>query len=216
MADSPRPKPYVWVSWLTGLLAGMDHCVWKAWYKSHYRYAKVPREDEFDLQKWTREHDAMTAIRVAALKQDKAWSHIRVEEDNSFKLDGRGATLAGKPDIVAVNEQEKFALVIDEKSGRKKESDAWQVLIYMFALPLVWASGWRIEGEVEYRGERRSVPSDRMNEARPKILELMRIIGDPAAPLRSPSVSECRFCDVASCTSRMAGTTQSADASRFF
>lgn len=217
MPDSPRKRAYIWTTWITGLLAGTDACMWKAWYKSHFRYAKLEENSHgFDIAEWTRQHDAMTAARVKQLKDDGRWTSIREEDENAFKLSGRNADLSGKPDIVALSRHIQHALVIDEKSGKKKESDVWQVLLYMFALPLVWASGWRVEGEIEYRDGKRAVDPDRIVSARPRIVEVIKVVGDPEEPLRTPSPSECRFCDIQACPDRIVVKAQAADVSKIF
>jgi hypothetical protein len=42
-----RPEPYVWVSWITKILAGESSCVWSAWLRAHYQTAKAP--NGFDM-----------------------------------------------------------------------------------------------------------------------------------------------------------------------
>src|SRR4051812_5052232 len=128
--DSLRDKNYIWVTWLTGLLAGSDKCEWACWYRSHYRFAKHESVDG-DLESWKEQHDEMVGARVQALRRD-AWQ-VNVEEANKFKLSGANGTLWGQPDIVAV--KGRTALVVDEKSGQKLAKDEWQVRVYMFALP---------------------------------------------------------------------------------
>jgi len=213
--DHPRKKSYIWTTWITGLLAGTDKCNWRAWYKAHFRYAKRQGDGEFDLEQWTRQHDRMTAVRAEKLKES-GWT-VRLEDDNAFKLDGDVTTLSGKPDILALRESEKRALVIDEKSGRARDSDSWQVLIYMFALPLIWAKGWRIDGEVEYRGGGLSVPAEQLSlDVTNKIVAKVRLVGGDEEPSRVPSANECRFCDILSCPDRWADKSKSADASEYF
>jgi hypothetical protein len=203
--DSPRNgKPYVWVTWITGLLSGIDACQWRAWYRSRYRYAKREREGG-DLSAWNSEHDQMTSRRVDELKIN-GW-RVHVEEANAFKLQGKTATLAGKPDIVAYHDATVRALVIDEKSGSPKPSDEWQVLLYMFALPIAGVMqciNGELSGEVEYRGSSAHVPLARLDEkARASISGTMKMIGLPVAPTRTPSQRECAFCDIAACPERI-------------
>jgi hypothetical protein len=213
--DNPRNRPYIWVTWLTGLLAGLDKCEWKSWYKAHYRYAKRSGDDTFNLQEWTRQHDQMTAKRVEQLKCDN-WT-VQVEEQNSFRLDGSRATLSGKPDIIALRAAEKRLLVIDEKSGRPRESDRWQVLLYMFALPLVWANGWQVDGQVEYRGQSLDVSREQLTpEVSTQIVDKIVVVGGTEEPNRTPSASECRFCDIMNCPDRWSERVRSADVSDIF
>lgn len=32
-----RNSPYVWVTWLTKILAGEQSCEWASWFKAHYQ-----------------------------------------------------------------------------------------------------------------------------------------------------------------------------------
>src|SRR2546426_12613973 len=51
----PREGPYIWVTWLSKLLAGEAHCEWALWFKAHHKYDK--RLDEsFDLASWAARH----------------------------------------------------------------------------------------------------------------------------------------------------------------
>lgn len=202
MNDSPRPSPYIWVTWLTGLLAGTDKCKWKPWYKAHFRYAKRPDDGGFDLVAWTKQHDRMVSESVLSLRT--SGYQVRVEEENAFKLQGRVGTLAGKPDIVALDQDAKHAKVIDEKSGKQRPSDRWQVLLYMFALPLTWLKGFTVQGEVVYRGSSHLIESTELTtQAQDKILRIINQTGGVKEPKRTPSVRECRFCDILACPERV-------------
>jgi hypothetical protein len=222
--DSPRgSRSYIWPTWVTGLLAGSDKCVWKAWYKAHFRYAKREGDGNFNLKEWTKQHNEMTDSRVQRLK-DEGWPMVTIEDQNSFKLEGQRGTLSGKPDIVAIDPTEARALVIDEKSGRERESDVWQIMVYMFALPmtlfkkLFGDQEYQLDGEVEYRGSQRAVPASMFNlRARQHITSMLRIVGGDEEPVRTPSANECRYCDILACPDRFEGSdVSSADASDFF
>lgn len=219
MTDQPRGRPYIWATWLTALLAGTDKCQWRAWYKSHYKYAKRPDEgDGESLKQWIKNHDAMTEKRVHTLRQE-GWDQIRVEDDNAFKLEGKNATMSGKPDIVAMKSQKKHIKIIDEKSGKERASDVWQVLLYMFSLPLVWAKEWTIEGEVEYKNNKYLPVTNAMldQKAKDNIIGLLGIVGGSVAPARVPSANECRFCDVLNCPDRyQTPVSQIGDARKLF
>lgn len=193
-----RPSPYVWVTWITGLLSGSDRCHWKVWVKSHFQ---VPRQEtSFDLKRWTEEHDAMTTSRVYKLK--KEGYEVSVEDENSFVLRGSVATLAGKPDIIALKPEEKTGLIVDEKSGKQKDQYVWQVLIYMFA-KLFSSPDYTFTGEIEYKDERVTVlPMQLHDQNKARIGEVMKIVGGPIEPPRVPSRFECEYCDILSCPDR--------------
>lgn len=217
--DSKRPRPYVWPTWVAGVLAGTSKCRWAAWFKAHYRYEKRP-DAGGDLGAWTKQHDAMVAETASRLKS--AGYLVRVEDEASFKLEGSGGTLAGKPDIVAVPADLDAlpVMVVDEKSGTKKPKDAWQVLVYLIALPLTWLPrGCRLEGYVEYRDGlsqvsgsclvpghahgSRTPASPVLDCEREAFGEVMRSVTGDLEPPRAPSAAECRYCDIASCPDRV-------------
>ena len=197
---SRQQLPYVWVTWLRDYISA-DKCKWKSWYMSNFRYAKKKEDTSFDLESWTKQHNEMTDKRVKILLRQGY--DVRVEEENAFKLSGKtGIVLSGKPDIVALNHDTKEALVIDEKSGRKLPKNRWQVLIYMFALPLVWRSKWKITGEVEYRGDKLTIPLIGAIEWS-QIVSGMSALGSSIEPARTPSVGECKYCKILHCPERI-------------
>jgi hypothetical protein len=208
-----RPKPYIWASWLTKLLAGEDSCWWKSWYRAHYKYTKTPDDaDRADFfREWTRKHDAIVQRRATELRGQGYV--VRVEEDASFKLHGGAADVAGKPDLVAL--KDSAALVVDAKSGRRRSSDHWQVLLYLFALPVSWLSAPEIKlrGEVAYADADEPVRALKVPE-RDAILNAIRRVSAPTPPPQVPSAHECARCDVAACAKRHAVPT--GDASKWF
>jgi hypothetical protein len=216
VTEPKRPKPYIWTTWLTKLLAGEDKCWYRSWYKSHFKYEK--RADDADradfFAEWTRKHDAIVARRVAELRK-QGWV-VKVEDEGEFKLAGKNADVSGKPDYVAM--KDGVAIVGDAKAGKKRESDHWQVLIYAFALPLSWlrGSGLVIEGEVEYQDQRQPV-RPLSDAARKNIVEAIQRVAGPAELPAVPSVTECKYCDVAKCPYRREPVRQSdGDATGYF
>jgi hypothetical protein len=233
--DSPRKRPYCWVTWVTGSLAGTDRCVWKVWYKAHHRYAKMPDDGGFDLEAWTKAHDRMVQDRAAALRAD-GWL-VRVEDECAFTLEGNLVTLAGKPDLAAMRDDQP-SLVVDAKSGSRKPKDVWQVLLYLLALPttLLRDVPGGVTGAVEYRdglvplperslikdpradllGERRAAELPVLSDERAHVGDVMRAVGAVAEPVRVPSAAECRFCDVAACPDRVRSTPSHGDPGGLF
>lgn len=195
-----RRHPYIWPTWISKLLAGEERCWWKSWYKAlHFYEKKVDPDRESFLAGWTKTHDAMVEKRAARMKSD-GWL-VRVEDEGEFTLEGKSATLAGKPDIVGIRDGQ--ALVIDAKAGKKRKSDHWQVLIYLFALPLAWLKGHSsLHGEVQYQDE--AVAVRRLGDAEVQaITEAIRRVSDPTEePPTVPSARECERCDVAACPDR--------------
>ena len=212
--DVKRGRPYVWVSWLTRLLAGENACVWKAWYKAHYKVPKdeSPEREAFFAEQ-TIKHDAIQDVREKELKD--AGYTVKREEQGEFKLRGSKGDLAGKPDLVGMNATE--ALIVEVKSGKQRESDAWQVLIYWFALSLDWLKGsnLRIRGEVAYKGGVTRKVEALTPQSHAKIADLLKLVTGDEEPLRTPGKWDCEYCDIQSCPDRFQAA-EAADASGVF
>lgn len=195
MATTKRSEPFTYVTWITGLLSGEKHCGWCPWLLSHFKIVKRPRT--MDLAQWTADHAKLVAATVTDLLED-GWD-CQVEDQNDFKLRGEQTTLAGKPDIIATRPDKDLVKVVDCKTGRERDSDYQQVLIYMFALPVVRPElkNRRIAGALVYRDRTTEIAPEELNaETRTAILARIREAGGPTPPRRVPSASECRFCDV--------------------
>jgi hypothetical protein len=194
MATPRTGKPYIWVTWLAKLLGG-NQCVYSAWFKAHYKYDKF-EEMASDLAKWNADHNRLMAARKRELERE-GWA-VTTEAQNSFTLEGASAVVAGKPDIVAT--REGLVLVVDGKTGREKESDIWQVLFYLFALPKSRPDlKGALEGEVQYaRGDARLTvtPDELTPERMADIVHLIKVVAAPKAPAKVPSREECQRCNI--------------------
>lgn len=205
MTISARHKPYVWVTWITGVLAGEDQCQFAPWLQAHFKIDKVDRG--FDLAGWKADHNLMVQARAAELRA-AGWI-VSVEDQNAFKKVGRTAILAGKADLVARRAGD--GLIVDCKGGKPKDSDFWQVIVYLDMLPYMDAAAAALEptlwrGEVCYRDHRITIEPEELNDSRrQRIYELMRTLGGDTRPPKVPSVRECAFCDVSKgdCPERM-------------
>ena len=190
----PRDEPYVWVTWISRVMAGEAHCQWAAWFRAHHTYDKRP--SDFDVAAWTAQHAVMVRQRVDRLRADGFT--VTIENQNAFKMRGsRGTVLAGKPDLVAVRGDQ--VVVIDCKTGSPQMSDQLQVLVYMLILPLTHAAcrGRSIDGELQYRRDTVPIPAAKITpELRELFRDTMHRVGGDAAPGRVPSHGECRFCDI--------------------
>lgn len=212
---TPRRDPYAWVTWLTPTLAGDAQCLWAPWFQAHYTFDKLERGD-FDLAKWKVEHNAMVAKRATALTEG-GWQ-VYLEDQNQFRLKGKTITVAGKPDIVAVRDTQ--AIVIDEKGGKRRDSDVQQVLLYLLALPLTHpaVNGKTLRGEVEYRDGILPIPTTAFTETeRQRLVATIRRIGEATPPARVPSARECGFCDIAKtdCPDRIERATETVETADF-
>lgn len=186
-----RAEPYVWVSWLTRLLAGESSCVWSTWFRAHHLPAKQPTD--FDLGAWQVEHSAM--LRKTAAEHRQQGHTVYTEGQNLFALKGRAGTLAGKPDIVAV--RETMGLVTDTKTGSPKASDRVQVMIYMWALPKTNPAfaGLRFDGQVIYKTGHSVILAEEVDAVFIKrVGDLMTEVCREVEPSKAPSFGECRSC----------------------
>jgi hypothetical protein len=185
------------VTWLSKLLGG-NECLWSAWFKSRYRYDKV-EEMAGDLVEWNRQHNELMARRRRELERE-GWT-VTVEQQNDFKIEGRLAVVAGKPDIVAV--KDGLALVVDGKTGRRRDADLWQVYFYLYALPKVKPAlvGLMLEGEVQYaKGDERIslTPIELEGERMDRIVRLIEVVAGDTPPDKAPSRYECERCNIGS------------------
>lgn len=215
MATAPRSAPYVYVTWITKLLSGDDQCQWAAWFKSHFTFDKAKRD--FDVAAWTAAHNDMIRKRVAALTADGYL--VFLENQNAFHLHGEIATLAGKPDIVAVRDTE--ARVIDCKTGKRRDSDYQQVLVYLQMLPLTHEAvkGCRLTGELQYSDGSVEIRSEELTPAvRERIVGEIKRAGHTTPPPHVPSYKECLFCDITAndCPQRIEKKSTTKDAKGLF
>lgn len=189
-----RSSPYVYVTWLTRLMAGEDQCLWKGWFKTHHSYDKLP--SDFNLAAWTAEHTEMVRRRAGELEAEGY--RVFLESQNSFKITGKtGITLSGKPDIVALRDDD--ALVVECKTGQDRLSDKIQVLVYMMMLPLSAdrCRGKKIRGEVIYKTGSVETSEDALSEDFKKLLQTsIHRLGGEQPQARTPSPTECRYCDI--------------------
>ncbi len=202
-----RREPYLWVTWITKLLAGEQNCEWATWFKAHFSdFEKQARST--DLATWTAQHNAMTRKRADELRAEGY--RVYVEDQNKFTFRGQAATLQGKPDIVAVSTThdpgQEDVLVVDCKSGKKRDSDRLQVLIYMMVLPYTHEAckDKIVRGELEYSDDRIRIdvlPAS----VRELIISTIKRVAGADQLARVPSFSECRFCDLTSvdCSARV-------------
>ncbi|MDE0207367.1 MAG: PD-(D/E)XK nuclease family protein [Candidatus Tectomicrobia bacterium] len=199
--SEPRDAPYVWVTWVSRLLAGDAQCSWAAWFRAHHMYERQAT----DLTRWAAEHAAMVCEQAETLK--KAAYSVLLEDQNRIRLRGQsGVTLGGKPDIVAWRDGE--GLIVECKTGQPRHADRIQVMIYMLVLPHaqpIWR-GRTLTGRVQYRSGSVDVPADDLDPVfRTRFRDMMAQVGGGAAPGRVPSFYECRYCDIgkADCPERI-------------
>ena len=190
----PRESPYLWTTWLARLLTGEASCEWATWFRANYQdWARPP--SDFDSARWMLEHTAL--VNRARESREQLGYTVYTENQNSFRLKGKVATLAGKPDLIAVKGQD--AVIIDAKTGRPSPHHSVQVLTYMYAVPraLDRYRGMEFRGHVIYPDGNVQIPVSGVDR---KFVErlgsLIRRLADETPARKVPSASECRWCDI--------------------
>jgi CRISPR/Cas system-associated exonuclease Cas4 (RecB family) len=193
-----REPAFVWVTWLTKILAGKDSCLWAAWFKSNFTdYAKTP--DDFDSVSWNLKHTA--ALNAVEASYRQRYETVTRENQNSFRLagsSGRGV-LSGKPDLVAMSSEE--IRIVDVKTSKHPRDEEWiQVAIYMLAWRLCFAESCkdrRLVGELVYNDARQEIYDDEITtEFAEMVFGLLRKITGETPPPPTPSSTECGYCRI--------------------
>jgi PD-(D/E)XK nuclease superfamily len=191
----PKQFPSVWVTWLAKLMTDEIQCPWSVWFRAHYKYEKLSRD--FDSAQWSTNHRTLLNDRISQL-QAEGWS-VYVEGENWFEVMGRQYVIkiAGKPDIIAFRDEQIW--VEDCKTGRKKNSDLYQELLYILLLPLSHPKcrGMRLQGRLVYPDEAINISSDQVNEDfKTQFREAIALLSNTTPVRKVPSFQECRYCDI--------------------
>ena len=139
---------------------------------------------------------------------------MTTERQNSFRLRGSsGAIISGQPDLIAIDPDEQ-ATIFDIKTGAERDSDIAQVMIYMYALPLIPGSplrGHSPQGCLIYRdGKEKAIPASAIDDDfRQGLFSLIKRVVSDAPPIRVASAGECGWCDLTStdCPERVEADT---------
>ncbi len=210
---SLRSEPYIWVTWLTKLLAGESACEWSAWFRAHHKdYDKLPVD--FDLAKWTMEHGDLVNSRREQLRNDGY--DVYIEDENAFRRIGKtGIIVSGKPDILAIRDGQ--GVIEDCKTGRPRTSDQLQVLVYMLLLPInnERCKDLALSGRVVYKTSTVDIPMAALDDSfRERFVELVHRVGGDSPLAKVPLWSECHWCDIgpADCLYRVTEPPESVEA----
>ena len=203
-----RPNgPYIWVTWLTKLLAGENSCEWASWFKAQHEgnsWEKAP--STFDLTTWMLAHTA--EINGCREHWENLGHTVFTEGQNSFSLRGRSATLGGKPDLIT--RKGTAGTIIDVKTGRPQPSHGAQVMLYMYAVPkaLGQYKGVTFDGKLVYRDHPAvDIPASAVDETFiTNVSNLIARLASQTPARKVSSAMECKFCDITSadCPERQA------------
>jgi hypothetical protein len=208
----PKQFPSIWVTWLAKLMTDEIHCSWSVWFRTHYKYEKLNRN--FDSAKWNANHQALLNDRLADLQVQSF--KVFAEGENWFEIIGKSylVKVSGKPDILAIRNGQ--AWVEDCKTGKKKNSDLYQILLYMLLLPLSHQKcrATKLEGRLVYPDTVMEISSDQVNkEFKAQFRETIAMLSQPVCPRKVACFQECQYCDISAqyCPERVEDNPQLSD-----
>jgi hypothetical protein len=210
----PRNGVYIWVTWLSRLMAGEANCQWAAWFRAHHTgYAKAP--GDFQLASWTADHTQM--LDEFSRERTGLGETVFREEQNSFNAARpSGLRVGGKPDVITFVPATGRYTVYDIKTGNPRQSDLIQVGLYMTFLPYSPGlyRGKKLDGFVVYRTARTPVPQQMLDAAFQKnVTHFLNILESASAPPKLPSHAGCAWCDLttADCPDKVEGSMPNPD-----
>lgn len=193
---APRDEPFIWATWLTKLITGEAHCEWALWFRARNTFEKL--ESGANLEGWTKEHNELVEWRARKLRE----AGIRPRIEQGFEVIGRTATVKGKADIAY--EQNGVTWIEECKTGKRRDSDHVQALVYMWLIEL--GGNKNTQARVVYKDGIEDVDRGRIDGIRATAARLIKMTTDATPPPRVPSQLECRSCNIGPyyCEDRMA------------
>ena len=131
MVATKRANAYIWVTWIRGLLIGDQSCVFPSWAKTHFQNLDKVISD-FDFTSWRINHTRL--LREVAEERTASGETVTVERQNKLTYRLPSATIGGQPDLLAVSPDGQKVTVWEAKTGKPRESDKAQCMIYMYLL----------------------------------------------------------------------------------
>ena len=198
MAIPRKHGPYIWVTALTRLLTGDSSCEWAAWFKAQHdpnSWEQAP--NDFDSIAYKVAHTALLHSVRETWKERGC--QVFTENQNAFSLSHKGVTIGGRPDLIVVGGERNR--IIDAKTGRPKDSDVAQVMIYQYLVPLAMEQhkGQVFDGLVVYKDHVVDIShSSVTQEFAGHLRALIKRLVSPDPPAKVPSQWECRYCPITS------------------
>lgn len=191
-----RTGKFIWVTWLSKLMIGEASCVWSIWFKTRYKYEKIP--GDFDHAKWQVTHNRM--LHELKSEREQVGEKVFTENQNYFRFEVRpNLVVAGKPDLIAVSGDN--VTIYDCKTGQPRDSDTIQMMLYMYCTPLCLATckDKKPRGVLIYSTDSIEIPADAIDtEFIGNFDYFIDILNSNEPPKKVPSTSECQFCDITS------------------
>ena len=191
--------PYVYPTWLPKLLAGLDRCEWKTWFQvQHDGRTWEKLDSDFNLARYNIEHTEL--LRLCTEEYEQRGYTVTVERQNDFRLRLEGATISGRPDLVASRDDE--TIIVDVKAAKPNPSHEIQVMLYMAWLPLADRryQDSRLQGQVYYAEDQGiDIPASAVDHRFREITAgLISRLASKTPARKAPSTGECRFCPISS------------------
>lgn len=191
-AGNRRDNPYLWVTWLAENMSGDVSCQWKNWFRAHHKLAQ--EEPSGDMTSWRMAHTLMLSQWTQRLRAQGA--RVLNEYEVRMRFPQLRSTLSGKADLIAI--QGDDVTIIDCKTGRPKDRDKVQVMLYMHGLATFDPafSSSRIRGLVAYQDEADFEIPELPAGFTQSLEHFVGLLSDDeeAAP-RVPG-NDCRFCPI--------------------
>ena len=190
-------------SWAVGCYATQQNVAYNA------AVDVLNREPELPKRSGRNHPDALN-------KRRADWKHggfdVNIEVQNNFQLQGKSATLAGKPDLIT--QRDGQAVIVDVKTGEDSASHVVQVMIYLYAIPraLEQYRNLELRGQATCLDHTVRIPAEAVDDQFIQNLgALIRRLAADNPPARVPSRQECRFCDISApdCPERVDGGSES-------
>jgi hypothetical protein len=127
---------------------------------------------------------------------------VYVEYANSLKVNGKiyDICVAGRPDIVAI--KDGWVVVEDCKTGKRRDSHRFQVLLYMLLLPLApetkdYCQGQIPHGRLVYPDGIVEIPAWSVDRPfKQRLRQTIATICSATPPNPTPSNWECCYCNI--------------------
>jgi hypothetical protein len=200
-----RRSLYLCTIWLARLIAGEITCVWSVWFRVHYGgYKQRPADGRLAL--WRADHNL--EVLALASEREALGEQVWHEGQNAFKLRAApNLVFAGQPDLIS-RAPDQQPMILDRKTGRRRDSDRIQVLLYMLCAPagLPQCRGTTPSGCVVYGDDREHITPDEITlEFRRTVRAFVDLLAAETPPRRTPTRRECRYCDIsgADCDERI-------------
>lgn len=189
MTTVPRPKPYIWVTWLARVMAGEVACHWQYWYQAHH-LVRDKQPSDFDHVAWGIAHTRL----LTDLRREVARPGVRMQTEFRFSIHvpPTETTVAGKVDCLVDDGQN--LVVYDCKTGQPRDAHRVQVMLYMHALGSYERfADRRIRGMVVYPDSRFEIPY-LPPDFRDQVEYFVAQLADRATPALKAPGEGCRYC----------------------